>query len=46
MADVENTNSSVVLGFPSVTFLKYGGYNSISPLIWNAIFSIYILFKN
>ena len=36
IAGVENTNSSVVLGFPSLTFLKYWGYNGISPFIWNA----------
>ena len=42
-AGVENTNSSVGFGFPSVTFLKYWGNKSISPFIWNAIFSVYVV---
>jgi len=45
IAGVENSNSSVVFWFPSATFLKYWGYNGISPFI-GMRFSLYILFKN
>jgi hypothetical protein len=41
IACVKNTNPSVVFGFPSITFLKYWGYNGISSFIWNVSFSVY-----
>ena len=45
IADVKNTNSSLISQVSSVTFLKYWEHNGISPFM-RIQFSVYMLFKN